>query len=283
MGRGGRGSGVADIFVAMTKASSIGAPHGHPDHVCWGGGHEGHEPHRLEVRGLVVSYREVKALDDVSFATACGRCVALVGPNGAGKSTLLKALAGILEPESGSILWRGKALTSANRELAYLPQRGEVDWQFPITVRGLVEMGRYPNLGWWRPFRQHDREIVDRALAAMQLDSLAGRQISALSGGQQQRTFLARALAQEAHVLLLDEPFTGLDQTAEETLRRLLRDLAAEGRLILSSHHDLETVPQIFDDVLLLRRRAIAFGPVSEVFNATTLAAAYGVPPLAPP
>lgn len=254
------------------------APHGHPDHVCWGGGGGGHAPHRLEVRGLAVSYREVRALEDVSFATACGRCVALIGPNGAGKSTLLKSLAGILTPDAGTIRWRGQALTSANRELAYLPQRGEVDWQFPITVRGLVEMGRYPNLGWWRPFQKHDRDIVDRALAAMQLEDLANRQISALSGGQQQRTFLARALAQEAHVLLLDEPFTGLDQTAEETLRRLLRDLAAEGRLILSSHHDLETVPQIFDDVLLLRRRTIAFGTVADAFTPALLSETYGTP-----
>jgi len=259
-----------------TAPASDTPPHGHPDHVCWGGGAAGHARHRLEVRGLTVSYREVRALEDVGFATECGRCLALVGPNGAGKSTLLKSLAGILAPEAGTILWRGAALTSAHRELAYLPQRGEVDWQFPITVRGLVEMGRYPNLGWWRPFQKHDREIVDRALAAMQLEPLATRQISALSGGQQQRTFLARALAQEAHVLLLDEPFTGLDQPAEEALRRLLRDLAAEGRLIIASHHDLDTVPEIFDDVLLLRRRTVAFGPVRDVFTPATIATAYG-------
>jgi ABC-type Mn2+/Zn2+ transport system ATPase subunit len=261
---------------ALSRSQS--PPHGHPDHVCWGGGGTAHAPHQLEVRELTVSYREVRALEDVSFATACGRCVALIGPNGAGKSTLLKSLAGILTPDAGTILWRGAALTSANRELAYLPQRGEVDWQFPITVRGLVEMGRYPNLGWWRSFQKHDRDIVDRALAAMQLEDLANRQISALSGGQQQRTFLARALAQEAHVLLLDEPFTGLDQTAEESLRRLLRDLAAEGRLIIASHHDLETVPVIFDDVLLLRRRAVAFGTVAEAFTPALLAETYGTP-----
>ena len=256
-------------------ATSDPPPHGHPDHVCWGAGASGHAPHRLEVRNLTVSYREVKALEDVGFATSCGRCVALIGPNGAGKSTLLKALAGILPPESGTILWRGMPLTSANRELAYLPQRGEVDWNFPITVRGLVEMGRYPNLGWWRPFRRHDSEIVDRALAAMNLQDLEKRQISALSGGQQQRAFLARALAQEAHVLLLDEPFTGLDQTAEETLRHLLRELASEGRLIIASHHDLETVSAIFDDVLLLRRRTLAFGSVADSFTPENLQATY--------
>ncbi len=263
----------------MNALTQENPPHGHPDHVCWGGGGPAHEPHRLEVRGLTVSYREVKALEDVGMVTECGRCVALVGPNGAGKSTLLKTLAGILSPDAGTILWRGAALTSAHRELAYLPQRGEVDWQFPITVRGLVEMGRYPNLGWWRPFQRHDRDIVDRALAAMRLEDLAARQISALSGGQQQRTFLARALAQEAHVLLLDEPFNGLDETASDALRGLLRDLAAEGRLIIASHHDLESVPRIFDDVLLLRRRAIAFGPVADVFTRGALAETYGSPP----
>ena len=266
-----------------TAATPDNPPHGHPDHVCWGGGAANHTQHRLDVRGLTVSYREVRALEGVDFSTECGRCVALIGPNGAGKSTLLKSLVGILTPEAGTILWRGAALTSAHRELAYLPQRGEVDWQFPITVRGLVEMGRYPNLGWWRSFQKHDREIVDRALAAMQLEDLADRQISALSGGQQQRTFLARALAQEAHVLLLDEPFTGLDQPAEEALRRLLRDLAAEGRLIIASHHDLETVPLIFDEVRLLRRRTIGFGTVQDAFTPEAIAATYGTPALAQP
>lgn len=249
-----------------------------PDHVCWGGGNTCHSQHRLEVEGLTVGYREVLALEDVSFATECGRCLALVGPNGAGKSTLLKTLAGILRAQAGRVLWRGAPLTKAHRELAYLPQRGEVDWQFPITVRGLVEMGRYPNLGWWRPFRRHDDEIVRRALAAMKLEDLADRQISALSGGQQQRTFLARALAQESHVLLLDEPFTGLDRPAEETLRGLLRDLAAEGRLIIASHHDLDSVPEIFDEVLLLRRRTIAFGLIAETFTPEAIARAYPPP-----
>jgi ABC-type Mn2+/Zn2+ transport system ATPase subunit len=158
---------------------------------------------------------------------------------------------------------------------------GDIDWSFPVTVRGLVDMGRYPNVSWWRPFSRHDHDIVERALEAMQLTGLAGRQINALSGGQQQRTFIARALAQEAHVLLLDEPFAGLDQPAEETLRHLLRDLAAEGRLIIASHHDLESVNAIFDEVLMLRRAAIAFGPVTAVFTPETIARTYA--PLPPP
>lgn len=251
-------------------------PHGHPDHVCWGAEPGAPHHHVLAVSGLSVSYREVRALRDVSFQTECGRSIALVGPNGAGKSTLLKTLAGLLKPDAGSVLWRGRRLTQSSHELAYLPQRGEIDWSFPITVRGLVEMGRYPNLGWWRGFSKHDEEIVERALTAMRLDTLKDRQISALSGGQQQRAFVARALAQEAHVLLLDEPFTGLDKPAQENLATLFRELTREGRLLIASHHDLATVPDIFDEVLLLQRRMVAFGPVAEAFTPQAIKEAYG-------
>jgi ABC-type Mn2+/Zn2+ transport system ATPase subunit len=250
--------------------------HNHEDHVCWG--HSTHScatHHRLEVQGLRLSYREVLALDGISFATECGRSLALVGPNGAGKSTLLKALAGLLKPDAGKILWRGKPLLSSSHELAYLPQRGDVDWNFPITVRGLVEMGRYPNLGLWKRYSKHDEEIVQRALESMNLLSVQKRQISALSGGQQQRAFIARALAQEAHVLLLDEPFTGLDKPAQETLIKLFRELTAEGRLLIASHHDLDSVPDIFDEALLLKRQQIAFGAVGETFNEANIKAAY--------
>lgn len=251
-------------------------PHGHPDHVCWGAKPGAPHHHRLRVSGLTVSYREVLALEEVGFETECGRSIALVGPNGAGKSTLLKTLAGLLTPESGSIEWRGRKLTQSSYEIAYLPQRGEIDWQFPITVRGLVEMGRYPNLGWWRSYSKHDEQMVLRALEAMQLQDLQDRQISALSGGQQQRAFVARALAQEAHVLLLDEPFTGLDKPAQENLSVLFRELTQEGRLLIASHHDLATVPTLFDEVLLLKQRMVAFGPVTEVFTAANISAAYG-------
>jgi len=253
-------------------------PHVHADgHVCWG--HSTHSPahhHRLEVSKLSVSYRETRALDNINFATECGRSIALIGPNGAGKSTLLKALAGLLKSDSGRILWRDKPLTRSSHELAYLPQRGDIDWNFPITVRGLVEMGRYPNLGWWKKYSKHDEEIVERALASMQLLDLQKRQISALSGGQQQRAFIARALAQEAHVLLLDEPFTGLDKPAQENLSKLFRELALEGRLLIASHHDLTTVPDIFDEVLLLKRNQVAFGGVQTVFTPENIKLSYG-------
>jgi ABC-type Mn2+/Zn2+ transport system ATPase subunit len=252
--------------------------HTHPDgHVCWGGGGDAStHHHRLEVSNLRVTYREVLALDHIGFATECGRSIALIGPNGAGKSTLLKSLAGLIPADSGSILWRGKPLTRSSHEIAYLPQRGDIDWNFPITVRGLVEMGRYPNLGWWRSFSSHDNEIVERALAAMNLHDIQDRQISALSGGQQQRTFIARALAQEAHVLLLDEPFTGLDKPAQENLSKLFRELTREGRLLIASHHDLQTAPKIFDGLLLINRSQITFGTMNEAFTPEAIASAYG-------
>ncbi len=236
---------------------------------------EGHAGHELVVDGVGVNYRAVRALEDVTFSTSCGSCVALIGPNGAGKSTLLKAIAGLLRADRGRILWRGTGVGKWSREIAYLPQREEVDWKFPITVRGVVRMGRYPNAGWWRPFSREDREAVDRALEAMDLADLAERQISHLSGGQQQRVFLARALAQEAHALLLDEPFTGLDRTSKAALAGMLRELAGQDRLVVASHHDLETVRGIYDEVLLLRRRTVAFGPVETTFTPENLDATF--------
>ena len=181
------------------------------DHICWGA-HASHpDRHRLEVDSLSVYYGSLLALNGISFSITCGHTLALMGPNGAGKSTLIKALAGLIRPDSGKILWNGCPLHDTPGEIAYLPQRSDVDWSFPITVRALVEMGRYPSLGLWKKFGRHDRDIVEKSLHVLGMESLADRQISELSGGQQQRAFLARALAQEAHVLLLDEPFTGLD------------------------------------------------------------------------
>jgi ABC-type Mn2+/Zn2+ transport system ATPase subunit len=228
--------------------------------------HHGHH-HELVIENLSVSYRRVLALENISLATSCGNRVALIGPNGAGKSTLLKAIAGLVPREKGSILWRGTTVKKWSREFAYLPQREDVDWSFPITVRGLVEMGRYPQTGWWRKFSSTDSLAVDKALESLALLDLQDRQIRELSGGQQQRAFLARSLAQEAHVLLLDEPFTGLDRNASQLLGELLNKLAHEGRLIIASHHDLNSVPRLFDEVLVLATRSIAFGPVAEVLT----------------
>lgn len=228
--------------------------------------HHGHH-HELVIENVSVSYRRVLALQNISLATSCGNRVALIGPNGAGKSTLLKAIAGLVPRDSGTIRWRGTAVRKWSREFAYLPQREEVDWSFPITVRGLVEMGRYPQTGWWRKFSAEDSMAVDKALESLALSDLQHRQIRELSGGQQQRAFLARALAQEAHVLLLDEPFTGLDRNASQLLGDLLAKLAHQGRLVIASHHDLNTVPQLFDEALILSTTALAFGPVAEILT----------------
>lgn len=232
--------------------------------------------HELEVAGVTVRYRAHLALEDASFATSCGNCVALIGPNGAGKSTLLKAIAGLIPRAAGTIRWRGTTVHRWHREFAYLPQREEVDWSFPVTVRGLVEMGRYSQLSWWRRWRPLDDARVRDAMTLMQLDGLENRQISELSGGQQQRAFIARAIASEAHVLLLDEPFTGLDRPARENLSSLLRKLSAEGRLVIASHHDLNTVADLFDQVFILKRRPVAFGTVAEAFTPENLNTAYG-------
>ncbi len=239
--------------------------------------HCGHH-HELTVENLSVRYPEGLALDGISFATSCGSCVALIGPNGAGKSTLLKAIAGLQPIAAGKIFWRGTLVAKWSREIAYLPQRENVDWQFPITVRGVVSMGRYPQAGWWRPFSNSDADAIEHALAAMGLLDLQHRQISALSGGQQQRVFLARALAQEAHVLLLDEPFSGLDHPAKTALAQTLRDLTKEGRLVLAAHHDLDTVREIYDQALLLRRKCLAFGPVGDVFTGALLEQTFAQP-----
>ena len=248
---------------------------GQHDHICWGGGHHHHPHHHLVLRRVTAGYGSEPALQDISFEAACGSTLALIGPNGAGKSTLLNALAGLLPIWSGDILWNNTPLASLMNEIAYLPQRSEVDWQFPITVRQLVEMGRYPSVGMWGAMRPHDKEIVDKAICTLGLQDLQNRQISALSGGQQQRCFLARALAQEAHILLLDEPFTGLDVPGSEALAELLRALAHEGRLVIASHHDLATAPQIFDQALLLRRKLIAAGPVADVLTPQNLNKAF--------
>ena len=247
----------------------------HASHDCCDH-HEHH--HELVIDGVGVSYRDIVALEGISMATSCGNRVALIGPNGAGKSTLLKSIAGLVPRSAGEIRWRGTSVKRWSSEFAYLPQREEVDWSFPITVRGLVEMGRYPQTGWWKKFSKDDKRAVDEALHALNLDDLQDRQIRELSGGQQQRAFLARSIAQEAHVLLLDEPFTGLDRNAALLLGDLLAKLAGEGRLIIASHHDLTSAHVLFDEVLVLNTQQVAFGAVGEVLTAELIADTFATP-----
>ena len=224
--------------------------------------HDHGQTHELVIENLEVAYRHNTVLQDINLHAHCGTSLALVGPNGAGKSTLLKAIAGLVKQRKGNITWSGENnIQTRGGEFAYLPQHEEVNWDFPITVRGVVEMGRYTQLGPWKKFTAQDDLAVERALALMEMDGeLANRQISELSGGQTQRAVSARAVAQEAHVLLLDEPFTGLDRDHTANLTRLLRKLAKENRLVIASHHDVNTLADIFDHVLLLNQRVIACG-----------------------
>ncbi len=246
------------------------------DHICWGGGHTHHGGHSLSVQELSVRYGDTLALQNITFTTHCGHMLALMGPNGAGKSTLIHAIAGLVAPCTGKIRWNEHDLMQTRREIAFVPQRSAVDWQFPITVRHLVEMGRYPHIGYWKKESAHDKHIVNKALESLQLTHLQDRRISDLSGGQQQRAFLARALAQEAHILLLDEPFTGLDIPGMETLGKQLRELAAEGRLIIASHHNLNNVRELFDQTLLLNKQRIAFGSTTDVLTEKNLQSTFG-------
>jgi manganese/zinc/iron transport system ATP- binding protein len=230
----------------------------------------------VEVSGLVVDYDEVRALDGVDARFEAGRLSAIVGPNGAGKSTLVKALVGALRPTAGEIRSFGSALDPRRGALSYVPQRSAVDWDFPVTVRDVVSQGRFPHCGWFRRLRPQDNAAIDAALERTGLTALADRPIGALSGGQQQRAFLARALAHDGAIVLLDEPFAGVDAATEQALLGTLQELRARGRAIIVVHHDLATVRAWFDDVLLLNRRTVAQGPVGEVFDPARIQATYG-------
>ncbi|MFM8716648.1 MAG: metal ABC transporter ATP-binding protein [Spartobacteria bacterium] len=234
--------------------------------------------HKLHLEDVTVSYNRIPAVHHLNATLSCGSCVALLGPNGAGKTTLLKAIAGLLPLETGIIEFRGHQLEgTSGREIAYVPQREAVDWDFPVTVRGLVEMGRYPALGKWRRFGAADQAAVEEALHICDLEDIADRQISALSGGQQQRAFLARAWAQKADIYLLDEPFTGLDRNAVEAFAQAMRRLREAGKLIMASHHDLKSVEALFDHILLLNGELVACGPTAEAFTQDNLDRAYAV------
>jgi len=237
---------------------------------------EVHPDPLLVVEDLTVSYHRVPAIHHLSFSLGRGHCTGIFGPNGAGKSTLLKSIAGLLLPETGRILIGRRELPKAAPLIAYLPQRESVDWDFPVTVRGLVEMGRYHHVGLLRPFSKKDDEAVDGALSLFGLSDLASRQIKELSGGQQQRAFLARAWAQEADLYLLDEPFAGLDRGSSANLAGALRTLASRDKLLLVSHHALSEAIDLFDTAILLNGEMVACGPTAETLSPRNLECAYG-------
>lgn len=225
---------------------------------------------------MTAAYRDEPVLWDVSFTVPSGRLTAVVGPNGAGKTTLLKAVMGLLEPAAGGTFVYGAPVSRARRLVGYIPQRGSVDWDFPTSAVDVVQMGRYGRLGWLRRPGRKERDEALRCLATVGIAHLADRQIGQLSGGQQQRVFLARALAQDASLYLADEPFAAVDYRTERAIVDVLRDLRASGRTAVVVHHDLATVPEYFDHLVILNQTLVAAGPTDEVFTAENVSAAYG-------
>ncbi|HET6278490.1 MAG TPA: metal ABC transporter ATP-binding protein [Candidatus Polarisedimenticolia bacterium] len=229
----------------------------------------------LEVHGLTVSYHETPVLRNVSLSIPTGQLVAVVGPNGAGKSTLLKAVLGLIPRDAGEVRVFGKPIRENPLIVAYVPQTESVDWDFPVTAREVVMMGRFGRLGYFGRPGPRDREIVAECLRTVSMQDFADRHIRQLSGGQQQRIFLARALAQEARILLLDEPLAGVDAQTEATLFELMGRFSAEGKTLVVVNHDLEVLDK-FHAVLFLNQSVIAYGPVPEVVTKRNLRRTYG-------
>lgn len=230
----------------------------------------------IEVNDLTVAYREQPVLWDIDLTVPAGLLMAVVGPNGAGKTTLIKAMLGLLKPAAGQILIHGRPYDEQRNLVAYVPQRGSVDWDFPTSVLDVVQMGRYGALGWLRRVGRRERELAMEALEKVDMVDFANRQISQLSGGQQQRVFLARALVQDARVYLMDEPFQGVDAKTERAIVTVLQQLREAGDTVVVVHHALQTVPEYFDWVTLLNVRRIAAGPVADVFTEENLRITYG-------
>lgn len=230
----------------------------------------------LEADSLYVNYGKTPILWDVFMQIPEGLLVGIVGPNGAGKSTLLKAAAGIIAPLSGKIDLLGLSPDKAKKRVAYVPQRESVDWDFPITALEVVLMGRYGRLGLLGRPTKADRKEAYEALELVGMSAFSDRQIGQLSGGQQQRLFIARALMQDCDLFLLDEPFAGVDLTTEKAIMEILRKQRDQKKTVFVVHHDLPTVEEYFDWVILLNTRLIAFGPVKDVFTPENLAAAFG-------
>ncbi len=234
------------------------------------------KPPPLQAFDVTIAYRSTPVLQGVSFSTPPGTLTAIVGPNGAGKSTLIKASLGLIAPASGHFEFFGRSFRDVDGRVSYVPQRTSVDWDFPVTALDVVCMGLYRKIGWLRPIGHRHRAQAMEALASVGMQDYSKRQISQLSGGQQQRVFLARSLVQGAELFLMDEPLAGVDAATEKTIIDTLRGLRDEGRTAMIVHHDLDTVADYFDRVLLLNGRIIAEGPVADVMKPGPLKEAYG-------
>ena len=233
-------------------------------------------PAPINVQNLSMRYHHKPVLTDVSFEIPEGKTIAIVGPNGAGKSTLLKGIMGLEPLIEGNVLFFGEPLAQKRLSTAYVPQREEIDWDFPICVLDVVLMGRHGQLKLWQRPGKLDQEIAEQALKDLQMWDFRDRQISQLSGGQQQRVFLARALAQQANLYLMDEPFAGVDVATEKAIIDLFKTLKAQSKTIVCVHHDLNTVGEYFDWIIFINARLVAAGPVEEVLTKNNLQKTYG-------
>ncbi|MEX0865878.1 MAG: ABC transporter ATP-binding protein [Pirellulales bacterium] len=225
---------------------------------------------------MTVAYHRKPVLWDIELDLPEGQLVGVIGPNGAGKSTLIKAVMDLVPKASGRVMVYGKPYRKNRHRVGYVPQRESVDWDFPVSVLDVVTMGCYGRIGWFLPVAAKYKRAALEALDRVGIAELAPRQISQLSGGQQQRTFLARALVQQADLYLMDEPFAGVDAATEKAIVRILQDLRAAGKTVVIVHHDLQTVREYFDHVVLLNMRIVAHGPTADVFTTANLQKTYG-------
>lgn len=230
----------------------------------------------IEIHDLSVAYERKPVLWDVDLSLPEGQLIGIIGPNGAGKSTLLKAIMGLLPLNSGYIQINGKPLEEMRHKISYVPQRESVDWDFPTSVYEVVMMGRYGQLGLFNRPKKADKEIVMDSLRQVGMEEFKNRQISQLSGGQQQRVFLARALAQQADIYFMDEPFAGVDAATEKAIIKLLGEMSAQNKTVIVVHHDLQSVAKYFDWIILLNMRLVASGPINEAFTPELLQETYG-------
>ncbi|WP_077298534.1 metal ABC transporter ATP-binding protein [Virgibacillus pantothenticus] len=229
----------------------------------------------INVKKLSVSYYGKQVISNVSFSFESGKLIGIIGPNGAGKSTMMKAMLGLIPRDSGEVMIENQPLQTIQKKIAYVPQRSNIDWDFPIIVKDTVLLGTFPKLGLFRRPKKHDRNWAIECLTKVGMEKYAKNQIGELSGGQQQRVFLARALAQKAEYFFLDEPFVGIDVASEEVIIRILKDLRNQGKTVFVVHHDLSKVKNYFDDLVLINKKIISSGPVEYVFQPKLMQKAY--------
>jgi manganese/zinc/iron transport system ATP- binding protein len=230
----------------------------------------------IQIHDMTIAYHKKPVLWDVDLDIPAGQLVGIIGPNGAGKSTMIKALMDLVPKASGWVKIYGESYASMRRQIGYVPQRESVDWDFPISALEVVLMGRYGHLGWFRRPKHKDYQIAEESLRQVGMLDYRDRQISQLSGGQQQRVFLARALAEDARIYVMDEPFAGVDAATERAIIDILVELRRQGKTILVVHHDLQTVTNYFDWVIMLNMRVVASGPTAQVFTDDNLQKTYG-------